>query len=135
MWSGEFPALRNVPAWLVSLVFHTVAVIGLVLIPLYLPLRNRVSLSIVPMESKDEPVLPQEFHYSAEPHGKVGALSEHGLDVARPSAPVEGPVSKIEFEVKAPTPATVSDIRVHNFSQTVLQGSNLPDNVVIKGSG
>src|SRR5689334_21576486 len=99
------------PAWLVSLLFHSAAIIGLVLIPLYLPLRNRVSLSIVPMESKDEPALPQEFHYSAEPQGKVGALSEHGLGIARPAAPVEGLVSKIEFNVKAPTPTTVSDIQ------------------------
>src|SRR4051812_31280771 len=121
----ELPAVRTVPAWLVSLIFHTAAIIGLVLIPLYLPVRNRVSLSIVPMETKEEIVLPQDFHYSADAHEKVGAMSEHGLEAARASAPVEGPVSKIEYSVKAPTPTRISDIQVHNFNQTVLQGPNL----------
>src|SRR4029078_3978801 len=65
----------------------------------------------------------------------VGAMSEHGLDAARPSAPVEGLESKIEFNVKAPAPATLTQIQVHNFRQTVLQSPNLPENVVIKGSG
>ncbi len=66
----------------------------------------------------------------------MGALSEHGLEAARPSAPVEGLESKIEFEIKPTTATTVaSNIQVHDFNRTILQGPNLPENVIIKGSG
>src|SRR5439155_5308077 len=45
----------------------------------------------------------------------------------------EATESQIAIEVK-PTTA-VGKIEVHDFTRTVLQGPNLPENVIIKGSG
>ncbi len=71
-WFGWLPSLRGAPAWLISLAFHMAALVALVLIPLYLPIRNRVSLSIVPTDGPDESVAPQEFHFSPAAHDRVG---------------------------------------------------------------
>jgi hypothetical protein len=136
-WFGIPRSLRGAPAWLVSLVVHMSALVALVSIPLYLPIHNRVELSIVPTQELDETPLPQEFHYSAEPHEKIGALSQNGLGAARPSAPVQGPESRIENELKptSPTAVAVRNIAVQNFNRTILQTPNLPDNLIVKGSG
>lgn len=132
-WLGERPALRDTPAWLLSLTFHMAALVALASITLYIPLHNRISISLVPSNGPDETIVPQEFAFSSDAHNRVGALSEHGLDAARPSAPVEGPESKIAVEMKAT--ATVGNIEVHDFNRTILQSPNLPENVIIKGSG
>ncbi len=100
---------------------------------LYLPIRERVMLSAVPPDEVDETMLPQEFHFSADAQEKLGALSQSGLDAARPSAPVEATESQIAYEIKPTTP--VGNIEVHDFNRTILQGPNLPENVIIKGSG
>jgi hypothetical protein len=136
-WFGDLPSLRDVPAWLVSLIIHSAALAALISIPLYEQFRNRVELSIVPMAAPDESVLPQEFHFSEEAHERVGALSQHGLDAARPSAPVQGPEARIENELKPTTTPTssVGAIKVREFNRTILQGPNLPENLIIKGSG
>lgn len=134
-WFGRFRALHGTPAWVVSVIFHTAALIGLIMIPLYLPLHNRVTLSLVPTEGTDETVVPQEFHFSPDAHPQAGALSQRGVDAARPSAPVEAPESRIENVLPPALPAVSGDIEVRNISQTILQGPNLPENVIIKGSG
>jgi hypothetical protein len=134
-WGARFRALHGTPAWLVSLLFHMAALIGLVMIPLYLPLSNRVTLSLVPSNGPDETVVPQEFHFSPDAHPQVGALSQHGVDAARPSAPVEAPESRIENVLPPSLPAVTGNIEVRSISQTILQGPNLPENVIIKGSG
>ncbi|HVT28243.1 MAG TPA: vWA domain-containing protein, partial [Lacipirellulaceae bacterium] len=133
-WFGPFAILRGAPAWLFSLAFHMAALVALVMIPLYLPIRNRVSLSIVPMDKPEKPVEPQEFHFSPDAHGRIGALSQYGLDAARPSAPVQGPESKIEYHVR-PLLTQVGSIGLRDIDRTIIESPNLPENLIIKGSG
>jgi hypothetical protein len=137
-WFGQSLSLRDTSAWSVSLVVHGGLLLLLASITLYIPLRDKISLSIVTHNEPDEMLVPQAFAFSPEAHDKVGALSEHGLDAARPSAPVQGFESKIEMDVKpvaAPMTASAVNIQVHDFSRSIVQGPNLPENVIIKGSG
>ena len=60
-------------------------------------------------------------------------LSEGGLEAARPTAPVQADRSEIEYELE-PTTA-VGDIEVHEFDRTILEGPNIPENVIVKGAG
>ena len=124
------------PAWFVSLVVHGAILVLLASITLYIPLRDKISLSIVTHNEADETIVPQALSFSPDAHDKVGALSEHGLDAARPSAPVEGPNRKSRsISSRRPTTTVVGNIQVHDFNRTILQGPNLPENLIIKGSG
>src|SRR3954465_5235260 len=137
-WFVRSSKVRDTSAWFVSFAVHTAIFVLLASITLYVPLRDKISLSIVTHDEADETIVPQALSFSPDAHERVGALSEHGLDAARPSAPSEGPESKIEMDIKAtPTPATTvaGNIQVHDFNRTILQGPNLPENLIIKGSG
>ena len=107
-------------------------------ITLYIPLRDKISLSLVTHNEPDETLVPQAFAFSPDAQEKVGALSEHGLDAARPAAPVQGLEANIEMDIKpvaAPMTTSAVNIQVHDFSRSIVQGPNLPENVIIKGSG
>jgi hypothetical protein len=137
-WFGHAPSVRDTSAWFLSLVIHSGLLLLLASITLYIPLRDKISLSIVTHNEPDETLVPQAFAFSPEAHDKIGALSEHGLDAARPAAPVQGLEANIEMDIKpVATPITTSalNIQVHDFSRSIVQGPNLPENVIIKGSG
>ncbi len=137
-WLEQRARLRDTSAWFVSLVVHIVIILLLASITLYTPLRDKISLSILTRNNQtDETIVPQALSFSPEVHTTIGALSERGLGVARLSAPVQGLESRIEMDIRSTTPTTTvaSNIQVHDFNRTILQGPNLPDNLIIKGSG
>ena len=132
-WLKDPTLLRDGAAWLASLVVHMSALLVLAYLTLLMPIRERVVLSAMPFEQFDEELLPQEFHFSPEVHQQIGMLSEGGLEAARPTAPVQADRSEIEYELE-PTTA-VGDIEVHEFDRTILEGPNIPENVIVKGAG
>src|SRR5688572_31238431 len=103
--------------------------IVLAYLTLFVPIRERVMLSAMPFEQFDEELLPQEFHFSPEVHEQVGMLSQGGLEAARPTAPVQADRSELEYELE-PTTA-VGDIDVHEFDRTILEGPNIPENMIV----
>jgi hypothetical protein len=127
------PSLRDFSAWLVSFTVHLAAVVVLASLTLYIPIRDKLLLTTAPVEEFDEIPLAQEFHFSSNPQDQIGALSESGLDAARPSAPLEAAESMITYELD-PTTA-VGKVEVHDFTRTILEGPNLPENVIVKGAG
>ncbi len=129
----RLPTLHDLSAWLVSFTVHLTALLVLASLTLYIPIRERLLLSATPLEVLDQTPIPQEFHFSVDPQDQVGALSESGVDSARPSAPLEATESQIAYELQ-PTTA-IGKIEVHDFQRTILEGPNLPENVIIKGSG
>ena len=113
---------------------------GLASLTLVVPLRSSSRLEIVPYVDKpDEVPVPvaQEFRFSADDQGRVGALSPRGgLEAARPSAP--GSIHRIANRLRggARRPRdTVGSIEVQDISRTILEGPNIPEDVIIKGSG
>lgn len=136
-WLPKSSSLRDVSAWFLSFIVHAGIFVGLASITLVVPLHVPERLAIVPMpEKRDEVPVPQEFRFSADAQpGGIGALSSGGgLEAARPSAPVQGIESKIEYETPA-TENSIGGIEVNDFSRTILEGSNIPDNLIVKGSG
>src|SRR3954469_24777054 len=79
-WSGRSPKVEGTSAWFASLVVHVGILVLLASITLYIPLRDKISLSIVTHNAAEEAIMPQTFNFSPDIHDKVGALSEHGLD-------------------------------------------------------
>jgi hypothetical protein len=132
-WLEDPMLLRDGAAWLVSLVVHMSAILVLAYLTLLAPVRERMILSIAPLEQFDEELLPQEFHFSPEVREQVGMLSQGGLEAARPTAPVQADRSELVYELE-PTTA-VGDIEVHEFDRTILEGPNIPENVIVKGAG
>jgi hypothetical protein len=121
-------------AWLVSLVVHLTALIVLASLTLLLPIEHRVFLSALPVVELDEENLAaQEFHFSTDPQEHVGALGTGTLDAARPTAPVEADRSYVAYELEPN--AAIGEIEVQEFDRTILEGPNLPENVVVKGAG
>lgn len=120
---------------MLSVSVHLVALLALASITLYIPLRNRVILSLVPTQSNNDTPVPQVYQFSTELHDRIGAMAERGIDGARAAVPVQAPESRVENVLK-PTIATASagSIAMHNFNQTILTGPNIPENTVIKGA-
>jgi hypothetical protein len=127
------PSWHDFSAWAVSFTIHLAVIVVLASLTLYIPIREKLLLTTAPLEEIDEIPLAQEFHFSSELHDKVGALSESGLDAARPSAPLEAIEPIVTYELD-PTTA-VGNVEVHDFTRTVLEGPNLPENVIVKGAG
>jgi hypothetical protein len=120
-------------AWFVSFVVHLS--LFLLLLSIYIPVRNKILLTTTPVELDNTPVA-QEFHFSPDaPHEQVGALGTGGLESARPAAPIQAPESQIAYELEKATGATTGNIEFHDFNRTILEGLNLPENVIIKGAG
>jgi von Willebrand factor type A domain len=132
-WLARLPSPGDVAAWVVSLSVHMVALVVLASLTLFVPIRDSLLLSALPLEELDEELVSQEFHFSSDMHEKVGMLGDTGLDEARPSAPVEAAESEIAYELE-PTTA-IGEIEVHEFHRTILETPNVPDNVIIKGAG
>jgi hypothetical protein len=132
-WPRGLPSARDVAACAVSLVLHTAALLVLASLTLFVPIRDRVSLSALPVEQLDDELIAQEFHFSPDLYEQVGMLGDKGLDAARPSAPVEAAESQIAYELE-PTTA-IGEIEVHEFDRTILEGPNIPENVIVKGAG
>jgi len=139
-WLPKSSSLRDVSAWFLSLLVHMGIIVGLASITLVVPLRTSERLEVIPMPPQpDEVPVPQEFRFSADTQASgIGALSSGGgLEAARPSAPVQGIESRIEYE--APqienVANTVGAIEVNDFSRTILEGPNIPENIVVRGSG
>jgi hypothetical protein len=138
-WVPKSSSLRDVSAWFVSVLVHAGIIVGLASLTLVVPLRSSSRLEIVPYVDKaDEVPVPvaQEYRFSADDQGRVGALSSGGgLEAARPSAPVQSLESQIAHEADSTTTATVGNIEVQDISRTILEGPNIPEDVIIKGSG
>lgn len=132
-WLNEPPSAGDIVAISVSLVVHLTTLIVLASLTLFVPIKESVLLSALPIEPFDEELVAQEFHFSPDTHHQIGALGNKALDAARPSAPVETETSQIAYEL-APTTA-VGDITVHEFDRTILEGPNIPENVIVKGAG
>jgi hypothetical protein len=91
-------------------------------------------LTTLPLTEFDEELQPvQAFHFSADPHEQVGALGAGRLDAARPTAPVAADYSEISYDLDPTT--TLGEIEVQEFDRTILEGPNLPENVIVKGAG
>ncbi len=132
-WLGRLPSPRELAACGVSFALHLAVLIVLSSIILAVPIRDRLTLSALPLDDLDEDLIAQEFHFSADVHDEVGALGDKGLDAARPTAPVEAAESQISYELE-PTTA-VGDIQVQEFDRTVFEGPNIPENMIVKGAG
>ncbi|HEX3599216.1 MAG TPA: vWA domain-containing protein [Lacipirellulaceae bacterium] len=129
-------SLRELSAWSLSFVVHATILVLLASLTLYFPIRQRILLSLEPVVEVKESPPPQEFHFSPDPHEQIGALSEGGVGIARPSAPLESSQPRISNDlVPTAPPVSVGKIEVHDINQTILAGPNLPENVIIKGSG
>jgi hypothetical protein len=142
-WFGSSRALSDSAAWLLSLLIHMGLIIGLGTLTLAVATQNRserIEVSLAPPDASTQ--IPEEFHYSATPpdaDSPIGAMGAGGLADARPSAPVQAAESKVAYavpqavaDVVAPAPGA---IEVRNFNRTILEGPNLPENVIIKGAG
>jgi hypothetical protein len=132
-WLRELPSAGDLAACAVSLCIHAAVLIVLASLTLIVPLRDSVTLSALPVEALDEELVAQEFHFSPDVHEQVGMLGDDGLDAARPTAPAEAMDSLIEYELQ-PT-AAIGEIEVHDFDRTILEGPNIPENVIVKGAG
>lgn len=130
----RMPALRDMSAWMVSFILHFTLLIIIASLTLYVPIRDKLTHPAAPIVELDDTPLPQEFHFSAESHEQIGAMSQGGLQAARPSAPNESPESHVVYDL-APTTSTVGGIEFPDFNRTILNGPSLPDNLIIKGSG
>jgi hypothetical protein len=132
-WMTKLPPARDVAACSVSFFIHLTALVLLSSLILSTPIRDSLLLSALPVEELDEELVAQEFHFSPDAHEHVGALGAEGLDAARPSAPVEAAESQIAYELEPA--ASIGEIEVHEFDRTLLEGPNIPENVIVKGAG
>ncbi len=127
-------SLRDASAWLVSCVLHLTMLLAMASLALYAPIRARLAQSSVSIVELGEVPLPQEFHFSPEAHEQIGALSEGGVLAARASAPVEAVESHVSYDL-APMAPAAGGIEIQDLNRSILEGPNLPENVIIKGSG
>ena len=132
-WRPQLPSAGDFAACAVSLVVHTAALLVLASLTLFAPIRDRVLLSALPVEELDEDLIAQEFHFSPDLYKQVGMLGDKGLDASRPAAPMQARQSRIEYELE-PTTA-IGEIEIHEFDRTILEGPDIPENVIVKGAG
>jgi hypothetical protein len=133
-WLSEASTTGDLAACLVSAAVHLTVLAVLASITLLVPIEQRILLTHFPLTEIDEDLEPlQAFHFSADAHEQVGALGSGDLDAARPSAPVEADHSNIAYELEPTT--TLGEIEVQEFDRTILEGPNLPENVIVKGAG
>lgn len=130
-------ALRELSAWAVSFIIHLSALLILASLTLYAPIRERIMLSLSPPEIEAIPLpAPQEFRFSTADHDQVGAMSSGGgVEAARSLAPQQALESTISNELHSNSGVSVGQIDVHDFTRTILEGPNIPENVIVKGSG
>ena len=132
-------SLREVSAWSLSFFVHAAVLVLLASLTLYFPLREKILLTLNPVVEVNDTPPPQEVHFSPDPHEQVGALSEGGVGNARPSAPhriraaanIVTDAARTQLRRSASTGTSKSTTSTKPFSQA----PNLPENVVIKGSG
>lgn len=145
-WSKLFSSLkhlvslREVSAWSLSFFIHAAIFVLLGSLAIYFPLRHTILLTLAPHVEVNETPPPPEFHFSTDPHDQIGALSEGGTGNARPAGPIEGSIPTINHQLVPATPvgagiSPTGNLQIQDVNQTILQSPNLPDNVVIKGSG
>jgi hypothetical protein len=125
--------MHDLTAFGVSFVVHLTAILILLSIFPFAPLRDTLILSVLAPTDLDDDLVAQEFQFSPEAQQTIGALGDTGLDAARPTAPVAAAQSQISYELE-PT-AAVGEISVQEFDRTVLEGPNIPENVIVKGAG
>ena len=65
-WFGASPLVRNTPAWFVSLAVHGTILVLLASITLYIPLRDKISLSIITHNEAEETIVPQALNFSPD---------------------------------------------------------------------
>jgi len=126
------PLDGDTSAWLASLVLHLALLVTLALCWIWILTDQRVMLTALSMEPEDQPV-PQEFRFSVEPQSAVGALSEGGVDAARPTALVEASESQLIDELEPTVP--VGEIRAPQLDRTILEAPQISENMMIKGAG
>lgn len=129
----ETPLDGGAPAWLFSFVVHVAGLFALAAATLLLPTQRReVLLAARSVEAEAEPVL-DAFQFAQERSDAVGALSEAGSGDAVPQSLVEAPDAELAYEVETITP--VGNIQVFDVDQTILQGRNASENLLIQGAG
>jgi hypothetical protein len=126
--------MQDMTALGVSTVVHITALIVLVSILRFAPIRETLSFAVMPPdEPLEEDLVPQDFHFSPDSYDTVGALAENGLAAARPVAPNAAATSEISYELEPDT--AVGEIAVQEFDRTVLEGPSIPENVIVQGAG
>jgi hypothetical protein len=128
----ETPLDGDAPAWAISLLVHLIALLVLAGATLLLPTSRSVSLSARSVEAEPEPVI-EEFRFQQNPAAAVGALSEGGVDGARPEALELAEASQIAYEL--PPTAPVAQRQVLEFDRTIFTGPNVSENLLVKGAG
>lgn len=94
---GE-PADGEAPAWLASLVFHLLLMVGLALFWIDRP-RQEAPIVLTALESQvEEEIVPEDFAFSPEANTEIGSNSVSGDSVAMASAPIVDRVSQIAAE-------------------------------------
>src|SRR5262245_21866995 len=71
--AGDRSLSQDVTAWLVSLAVHCSALVGLASLTLLLPIPREEQFTSFPVELSDE-ALPQDFHFSSDPHEQIGGM-------------------------------------------------------------
>jgi len=131
--ADELPFDAGASGWLASLILHLTALFALAAATLLLPTPHReVLLTAHSVEAEPTPVL-DAFQFSQEQTEEVGALSAGGAGEAMPQSLVEAPDAELAYQVE--TIAPVGDVQVLNISQTMLEGRNATENLLITGAG
>ncbi len=118
-------------AWLFSLTMHVGVLFALASLSFLLPSDPWVELTATSLETEE--LSPEEFQFSTESQDEVGALSEGGVDGARPEALVQADLSQLTVEIE-PTSA-IGEIQAFEFTQTILESPNVSENMMVKGMG
>lgn len=132
-WCCFVPVPDHIAAFGVSLFVHLTVIAVLASLTIFLPVHQGLFLSILPVEELDEELVAQEFHFSPELYDQVGALGTNVLDSARPVAQFEAAESQIAYELTSTT--AIGEVEVREFDRTVLEGPNIPEDIIIKGAG
>jgi len=132
-WRELVPVPSELAACGVSLIIHLTVLVVLASITIFLPIHEGLILSILPVEELDEELVAQEFHFSPDFQDQVGALGHNVLDSARPVAEIESAESQVAYQL---TPTTaIGELEVRDFDRTVLEGPNIPEDMIVKGAG
>ena len=115
-----------------SLTFHLVLLVMLGLAPLLGPRQPESLVLTLPTVEPEEPLTPQEFHFSDDTSAEVGANSLNGEQAALAQALELDPISEVfNFDDVIDTPHPDLDI---NLAVEVSTADHLTENVIVRGS-
>jgi hypothetical protein len=133
----DTPFDGDTPAWLVSLMFNVLLMVGLAMFGFTID-REPLQLSFTEVQEEEEElepeiVLPQEFVVSELPIDAVGAQSEDAGDITQSLAPTLADIPEIE----QPVTEVISAVGDLAITDPVLQstGLNVSDRIVRGSAG